>query len=44
MSSTILQTKLIVPFVHPNLVPRSRLSEQIELGLQAGHLMGGEIP
>jgi len=37
MSSTILQTKLIVPFVHPNLVPRSRLSEQIELGLQAGH-------
>ncbi|MFL7871945.1 MAG: tetratricopeptide repeat protein, partial [Anaerolineales bacterium] len=37
MSSTILQTKLIIPFVHPNLVPRLRLTEQIEMGVQSGH-------
>ena len=37
MSSQIIKTKLLVPTVYPNLVPRSRLIEKIEEGLQLGH-------
>ena len=37
MNTPILQTKLIIPHLHPNLVSRSRLSEKIENGLQADH-------
>ena len=37
MGATILQTKTIIPPLHPNLIPRSRLTEQIETGVQLGH-------
>ena len=37
MSTTILQTKLIIPLLHPNLVSRSRLTNQLETGVQFGH-------
>ena len=37
MSATILQTKLIIPLLHPNLVSRSRLTNQIETGVQFSH-------
>jgi LuxR family maltose regulon positive regulatory protein len=37
VSATVLQTKLIIPLLHPNLVPRSRLTNQIEMGVQFGH-------
>lgn len=37
MDSPILQTKLIIPHVHPHLVSRARLSDQIESGIAAGH-------
>ena len=37
VGATILQTKTIIPPLHPNLIPRSRLTEQIETGVQLGH-------
>ena len=37
MGPTILQTKIIIPPNHPHLVPRSRLAERIEAGVQLGH-------
>lgn len=37
MNLLIIKTKLLIPFVHPNLVPRLRLSDQIESGVQGGH-------
>jgi LuxR family maltose regulon positive regulatory protein len=37
VKSPILQTKLIAPRIHPNLITRSRLSDQIEWGVKAGH-------
>ena len=37
MSSQIIKTKITIPQVHPSLVPRLRLSDQIEVGVQAGH-------
>jgi LuxR family maltose regulon positive regulatory protein len=36
MSETLLQTKLYIPPLRPNLVPRSRLIEQLNRGLQQG--------
>jgi LuxR family maltose regulon positive regulatory protein len=36
MSETLLQTKLYVPELRPNLVPRPRLDKRLELGLQQG--------
>ena len=37
MTNTILQTKLNIPFRHPDLVPRSRLCQKIENGIQRGY-------
>ncbi|MGB3712912.1 MAG: LuxR C-terminal-related transcriptional regulator [Candidatus Promineifilaceae bacterium] len=37
VSETPLQTKLYVPPLRPNLVPRSRLIERLNQGLQLGH-------
>ena len=36
MSETLLQTKLYIPPLRPNLVPRSRLIEQLNRGLRQG--------
>ena len=37
MTETVLQTKLYIPPLRPNLVPRPRLIEQLNQGLQLGH-------
>jgi ATP/maltotriose-dependent transcriptional regulator MalT len=37
MSATLLRTKLYIPPLRPNLVPRPRLIEQLNQGLQLGH-------
>ncbi|MFN2293034.1 MAG: LuxR family transcriptional regulator, partial [Candidatus Promineifilaceae bacterium] len=37
MPETFLHTKLFVPPVRPNLVPRLRLNKQLEQGLELGH-------
>jgi LuxR family maltose regulon positive regulatory protein len=37
MLDPLLRTKLFIPPVRPNLVPRSHLTEQINQGLQLGH-------
>jgi LuxR family maltose regulon positive regulatory protein len=37
MSETLLRTKLFVPPLRPNLVPRSQLVELLNLGVQQGH-------
>lgn len=36
MSETLLQTKLYIPPIRPNLVPRPRLLEHLNQGLEAG--------
>jgi len=37
MLETILRTKLYVPPLRPNLVPRRHLIERLNQGLQSGH-------
>ena len=37
MLETLLRTKLYVPPLRPNLVPRTQLIEQLNKGLQLGH-------
>jgi DNA-binding NarL/FixJ family response regulator len=37
VSETLLQTKLYIPPLRPNLVPRPRLIERLNQGLQLGH-------
>jgi LuxR family maltose regulon positive regulatory protein len=37
VSESLLQTKLYVPQIRPNLVPRPRLIERLNQGLQLGH-------
>jgi len=37
VSETLLQTKLFIPRLRPNLVPRPRLIERIDQGLHLGH-------
>ena len=37
MDSQIIKTKIAVPQIHPNLVSRLRLNDQIESGIQGGH-------
>ncbi len=37
MPETLLQTKLYIPPLRPNLVPRTRLIERLNQGLQLGH-------
>ncbi len=37
MAETLLRTKLFIPPLRPNLVPRQRLIERLNQGLQLGH-------
>jgi LuxR family maltose regulon positive regulatory protein len=37
MTTTLLTTKLHIPAPRPDLVPRPRLSAQVDDGLQLGH-------
>lgn len=37
MPETLLRTKLFVPPLRPNLVPRPRFSKPLNQGLQLGH-------
>lgn len=37
MSEILLPTKLLVPPLRPNFVPRPRLMERLNQGLQLGH-------
>ena len=37
MPETLLRTKLFVPPVRPNLVPRPQLIERLNQGLELGH-------
>ncbi|UCC53002.1 MAG: hypothetical protein JSV68_03365 [Anaerolineaceae bacterium] len=39
MPETLLRTKLFVPPLRPNLIPRPHLIKQLNRGLQLGHLL-----